>query len=190
MLRMLPMAFVLLAVCALLPAQTIPAETDFQVKLLTPVNSQSNKAGDALNAQVVSPAAFAGDIMEGKIQASKKGSKIKGQSVLSFSFDRLNHAGAVIPVQASVKEVVNSQGKRNVDEEGRIITRKNSIGKAALGAGVGALIGAVAGGAKGAAIGAGAGAVAALVLIELGSTGPVVSFAPGSQFILSVKERR
>ena len=51
------------AICAPLAAQTIPADTDFQVKLLTPVNTQSNNPGVALNPQVISPAAFAGDIL-------------------------------------------------------------------------------------------------------------------------------
>ena len=41
-----------------------------------------------------------------------------------------------------------------MDEEGRVIEKKNNLGKAAVATGAGALIGAAIGGGKGAAIGA------------------------------------
>jgi hypothetical protein len=56
--------------------------------------------------------------------------------------------------------------------------------------GAGALIGALAGGAKGAAIGAGIGAAASLILIQVAVKGPEVTFAPGAEVLLSVKERK
>jgi hypothetical protein len=167
----------------------LPAETEFRVKLMSPISTETSRKGDRINAQVISPDAYRGDIMEGAIQESKSGAKVKGKAVLNFSFQTLQHAGQTMPVQASVKSMINSRGQQNVDEEGRVIEKKNNLGKAAVGAGAGALIGALAGGAKGAAIGAGAGAAAALVLIEVGARGANVAFAPGSEFILAVKQR-
>jgi hypothetical protein len=175
---------------ASLPAQVIPQETEFRAKLLSPVDTETSKKGDKLTAQVTAPPAFAGDILEGQVRESKGGAKVKGNAVLNLAFETLNHAGQRVPIQASVKSVVNSQGKQDVDEEGRVVRKKNSLGKAAVGAGIGALIGGIAGGGKGAAIGAAAGAGAALVLIEVAAEGARVSFAAGSEFVLAVKQRQ
>ena len=60
----------------------------------------------------------------------------------------------------------------------------------AVATGAGALIGAFAGGGKGAAIGAGVGAGASLIFVQMATKGPNVSFAPGSEIILDVSERR
>ena len=179
----------LLALIAALPigAQMIPRDSEFQVKLLSPINTQTSRKGDKITAQVLDPAPFKGDILEGRIDEAKSGGKIKGKSVLHFTFQTLNH-GRAIPVQSSVKSVTNSQGKQDVDEEGQIIKKKNNLGKAAVGTGVGALIGGIAGGAKGAAIGAGVGAAASIVFIEVAVSGANVSFAPGSQFLLTVNQ--
>ena len=185
-------AFLFLAVIAAmpLPAQVIPKETEFRVKLLSPVDTETSRKGDKLTSQVVAPPEFAGDILEGQVRESEGGAKVKGNAVLNIAFETLNHAGRRVPVQASVKSMINSQGKQDVDEEGRVIRKKNSLAKAAVGAGLGALIGGLAGGGKGAAIGAAAGAGAALVLIEVGTEGARVSFAAGSEFLLAVKQRQ
>lgn len=173
-----------------LGAQTIPSETEFRVKLLVPLSTQTNRKGDKITAQVLAPEQFKGDIVEGEVKESKSGGKIKGTSVLNFSFHTLNHAGNTVPIDAQVKSFTNSKGVQDADEEGRVVQKKNNLGKAAVATGVGALIGAIAGGAKGAAIGAGVGAAASLVFIQMTVKGANVSFAPGSEFVLSVKERR
>jgi hypothetical protein len=98
--------------------------------------------------------------------------------------------GKTIPVAAQVKSVVNSNGKENVDEEGRVIEKKGNTGKFAAITGAGAVIGGLAGGAKGAAIGAGAGAIVSLVVINYGVKGPDIRFDPGTEFVVSVRERR
>jgi hypothetical protein len=171
-------------------AQSIPSETEFRVKLLAPLSTQNNKKGDKLSAQVTAPQEFAGGFLEGEVKEVKNGGKIKGKSVLNFTFNTFNKDGNSIPIDSQVKSVANSKGQQNVDEEGRIIEKKNNLGKAAAGTGIGALIGGIAGGAKGAAIGAGIGAAASLVLIETATQGPSITFAPGSEIVLSVKERR
>jgi len=173
-----------------LQAQTIPPDSEFHAKLLVPLSTETNRKGDRITAQVVSPQEFNGDIIEGEVRESKSGGKVKGRSVLNFTFQTLNHAGAQVPIQSQVKSVANSKGVQNADEEGRVVEKKNNLGKTALATGIGALIGAAAGGAKGAAIGAGVGAAASLVFIQMAVKGANVTFAPGSEFVLLVKERR
>jgi hypothetical protein len=170
-------------------AATIQPDGDFTVRLLSPINTQTSKKGDKVTAQVLQPPAFAQDILEGQIRESKSGGKINGKSVLNFSFETLNHGGQAVPVQAVVKSVANSKGQPNVDEEGQIVKKKNNLGKIAAGTAIGALIGGLAGGGKGAAIGAGVGVGASIVLVEVAAEGANVSFAPGSEFVLSVKSQ-
>jgi len=184
------LAWVLLAAVPPLGAQTIPSETEFRVKLLAPLSTETNRKGDKITAQVLTPEQFKGEIIEGEVKESKSGGKVRGTSVLNFSFHTLNHGGNAVPIDAQVKSFTNSKGVQDADEEGRVVQTKNNLGKTAAAAGIGALIGAVAGGAKGAAIGAGVGAAASLVFIQMTVRGANVSFAPGSEFVLSVKERR
>lgn len=180
---------ILLTITAWAQNPRVPNETEFRVKLLGPISSETSQKGDKITSQVISPQEFADYFMEGQIRQAKKG---KGKSSLSFYFDTLetpDHS-AKSHIESSIKSVVNSQGKADVDEEGNVIRKTNNLGKAALATGAGALIGALAGGGKGAAIGAGVGAAAAIMFIELrGDSATRVTFAPGSEFVMSVKER-
>jgi hypothetical protein len=182
--------FLLSLAPAIAPAQSIPDNTDFRVKLTSPLNTDVNRKGDKITAIVLSPNEFANAMMEGEVKESKSGGKVKGKSVLNFTFQTLVVNERSISINSEVKSLINSQGKANVDEEGRVIEKKNQTGKVAAVAGAGALIGALAGGAKGAGIGAAAGAAAGLVLIQVGTTGPAVKFDAGSEVLLSVRERR
>ena len=169
-------------------AQIIPANSEFRVKLLAPLNTDINQPGDKISAQVISPPEFAGATVQGEVKQSKSGGKINGKSVLNFTFHELVYGGSTLPISANVQSFVNSKGVQGVDEEGQIIQKKNNIGKAALGTGIGALIGGLAGGAKGAAMGAAAGAAISIVMIQTTASGARVSFAPGSEFTLNVTE--
>jgi hypothetical protein len=169
--------------------EKIPKDTEFRAMLMSPLSTATSMQGDTITAMVTGPEEFKNAILEGKVQQSKSGGKLKGTSILSFTFEKVNHNGEVISVQTNVKEIVNSKGVRNVDEEGRVVSKKNNIGKLGIGGGVGAVVGAVAGGAAGAAIGAGVGAAAAAVFVVVGTKGANVDFAPGSELILSLKER-
>ncbi len=169
-------------------AADLSQDTAFRVKLLSPISTETNKKGDRINAQVLSPAEFQGAILEGEVKESKSGAKLKGTSVLNFTFDTLNHQSQAIPVRSTITSMVNSKGKENVDEEGRVIRKKNNLGKAAAATAGGALLGAIIGGGKGAAIGAGVGAAASIALIQFGTRGPNITFAEGSEFRLMVQE--
>lgn len=173
------------------PAQQIADNTEFRVKLLAPLSTETNRKGDKITAQILAPEEFAGAMMEGEVKESKSGGKVSGKSVLNFTFQTVvTKDGKSIPVSSEVKSLINSKGKANVDEEGRVVEKKSNVGKLAAVTGAGALIGAIAGGGRGAAIGAGAGAAASLILIQVAAKGANVTFAPGSEVLLSVRERR
>jgi hypothetical protein len=173
------------------PAQQIADNTEFRVKLLAPLSTETNRRGDKITAQILAPEEFAGAMMEGEVKESKSGGKVSGKSVLNFTFQTVvTKDGKSIPVSSEVKSLINSKGKANVDEEGRVVEKKSNVGKMAAVTGAGALIGAIAGGGRGAAIGAGAGAAASLILIQVAAKGANVTFAPGSEVLLSVRERR
>ena len=167
-----------------------PMETEFRAKLLSPIDTRSNKPGDQVNAQVLAPESHKGAFLAGQIRESKGGKKVKGEAALSFTFDQLVQGEIRTPVQATVRSVVNSQGKVNVDEEGRAVRKKNNLGKVAAVSAAGAVLGGLAGGARGAAIGAGAGVAAGLIVTQIAVEGAQVSFAAGSEFVLGVRPSR
>lgn len=180
-----------LAAVFVCPAQELKPNTEFRVKLLGPLSTETNQKGDKITAQVLSPAVYAGAIMEGEVKESKSGNKFKGKSTLLFTFQTLTpKTGAPIPVSSDVKSFTNSKGQQNVDEEGAVVEKKNNLGKMAAITGAGALIGGLAGGGKGAAIGAGVGAGAALIMVQFGAKAPNIRFDPGSEILLSVGPRR
>jgi len=187
---MLFIALLVVTPAAFLGGQTIPANSQLTVKLLGPLSTKTNKVGDKISAQVVDPSAFNGDIVGGEVKQVRNGGKIHGKSVLNFTFETLYHHGQTIPIESTLLSVANSRGQANVDEEGQVIKKKNSLGKVALGTALGAWLGALLGGGRGAAIGAGAGLAGSLILVEMGTKGPSIDFAPGSEFVLTVKQRR
>jgi hypothetical protein len=170
-------------------APKVEKDTEFRVKLLAPLSTQTNVKGDKITAQVISPPQFAGWMMEGEVRESKSGKKIKGTSVLNFTFHTLAREEQRIAVDARIKSFYNSKGQADADEEGRVIEKKSNAGKAAIATGAGAVIGGILGGGKGALIGAGAGGAASLLLIQVAAKGANVEFAAGSEVVLSVQER-
>ena len=168
----------------------IPPNSEIRIKMTTAVSSRLNKAGDTISGVVVSPEQFKDAVVDGEIRTAKSSGAVNKSSVLDFVFKTMQFQGKAIPLSAQVKSVVNSKGKENVDDEGRLIEKKGNLGKAAAITGAGALLGGLKGGAKGAVIGAGAGAVVSLVVINYGVKGPDIHFEPGTEFILSVSERR
>jgi hypothetical protein len=128
--------------------------------------------------------------MEGKVTESKSGAKLGGKSAFSFVFETLNHGGRTIPISSQLRCVVNSKGKANVDEEGRIVRRAGgNVAKAAGGTGLGALVGGIAGGGKGTAIGAAVGGGASILLIQVAADGPNIRFAPGGRLMIDASSR-
>ncbi|MCL4797435.1 MAG: hypothetical protein KJZ84_22925 [Bryobacteraceae bacterium] len=183
---------------ALLGALAAPAaeppplanNTEFRVRLLAPVSTSANQKGDKISAQVLSPPAFAGSIMEGEVRESKSGAKLKGTSTLALAFQTIHLKDETkLDIRSDVKSFINSQGKADVDEEGHIFQKKNNLGKVAAASGLGALIGGIAGGGRGAAIGAGVGAAASLIVVQMAAKAPNITFDSGSELVLDVSPR-
>ena len=159
---------------------------DFRVKLLNTVSTESSQVGDSVTARVLAPAEFRGGILEGSVKYVKRGGKIKGQAVLMFSFEKLQHDGKTTPVKATVQSVLTHDEGLYVAPEG-ILSRANETPEyTAIAATEGAFIGGLVGGLKGFGIGAGIGAGAALGLIQLATNAPAVFLPRGTEFIVWV----
>jgi len=164
-------------------------ELQLQVELMSNLGTGTSRNGDLVSGRVISPAAFQGDIVEGKVTNVKAGNGLQGKSVLTFSFETLRHAGQSIPISSQVQSVSNSKGQVDVDDEGHVIRKSNNIPKVAGATGGGALVGGLIGGGKGAAIGAASGAVISIVLIDVAADGPSINLAQGSKVTLLAKSR-
>jgi len=94
---------------------------DFRVKLLNTVSTETSQVGDPVTARVLAPAEFRGGILEGSVKYVKRGGKIKGQAVLMFSFEKLQHDGKTIPVKATVQSVLTHDETLDVAPEGEVM---------------------------------------------------------------------
>ncbi len=171
-------------------------DQQFDIRLLSPINSATAKEGDSFTAAVDGPPAWQGGVVTGritKIQRPQRGMG-KGSAQVMFVFDTLTFNGRTARISAVLKDVSNSKGVKNVDEEGRVIGKSSNkkrvegaLGGAALGALLGGLRGGAGGAAAGGMIGAGAGLVAAITLT---ATGTAIEFQPGSHFAIEVSDAR
>jgi hypothetical protein len=138
----------------------IPAGTEMRVELLTNLSSDVTQKGDRFEARVVGPPEYQGAMIEGHVSRVKRAGKVKGNSELQLTFDKISSNGRWTDFHAQVVEVEDngpSEGVGDVDEEGGVKGRdrtKDDVAKVGASAGVGAIIGAIFGGGKGAAIGA------------------------------------
>ena len=138
----------------------IPAGTQMRVELLTNLSTDATQKGDRFEARVVGPPEYQGAMIEGHVSRVKRAGKVKGNSELQLTFDKISSNGRWTEFRAQVVEVEDngtSEGVGDVDEEGGVKGRsrtKDDVAKIGAGAGVGAIIGAIFGGGKGAAIGA------------------------------------
>ena len=127
--------------------------TQISVRLIDPIDSEKNQAGDTFHASLNAPltsdgeeAVPAGVELTGHLVDVKSASKFSGQSLVSMQLDSLSVGGKTYSLQTD-------QYKKQGASRG-----KNTAEKVGGGALVGTIIGALAGGGKGAAIGAAAGA--------------------------------
>jgi hypothetical protein len=131
----------------------IPAGTNFVVRMIDAVDSESNSVGQTFRASLDEPlyingqaiAARGADVVI-KLVDNKQSGKLTGTTQLALNLQSVRINGNMVDINTqSVTKTSSSRGER---------TAKMAGGGAALGA----IIGAIAGGGKGAAIGAGAGA--------------------------------
>jgi hypothetical protein len=132
---------------------TIPAGTQFSIRLNDPLDTERNQVGDAFHATLGTPIVIdsetaipSGADVVGRVVDVKSAGRFAGNSVLTLELNSLSVNGKTYNIQTN-------QWTRQGKGEG-----KNTAVKAGGGAAVGAIIGALAGGGKGAAIGSVAGA--------------------------------
>ena len=138
----------------------IPAGTEMRVELLTNLSTDATQKGDRFEARVIGPPEYQGAMLEGHVTRVRRAGKVKGNSELQLTFDKISSNGRWTDIRAQVVEVEDngaSEGVGEVDEEGGVRGKdrtKDDVAKVGASAGVGAIIGAIFGGGKGAAIGA------------------------------------
>lgn len=127
--------------------------TQLSVRLVDPIDSEKNQAGDVIHATLNTPinsdgelAVPAGSDITGHLVDVKSAGKFKGQSVVVLQLDSLSVGGRTYNLQTD-------QYRKEGSSRG-----KNTAEKVGGGAIIGGIIGAIAGGGKGAAIGSAAGA--------------------------------
>ena len=143
----------------------IPAGTNLVVRLIDPVDSETDRLGQTYRASLDEAIVVGGETLVprgadilAKLVDDKQSGKISGQTVLTLDLVSLTANGKTLEV--NTEEVSQSSGSRT----GK--SAKTIGGVAALGA----IIGAIAGGGKGAAVGAvsGAGAGTAIQVMTKG----------------------
>jgi|SRR5215469_10736404 len=132
---------------------TLPAGTQFVVRMIDSVDSERDHTGQSFRASLDEPVIVSGNqiVPRGadvvvKLVDSKESGKIAGRASLTLNLQTVTINGRMVDINTqSVSQESSSRGKR-------------TAGVAAGGAALGAIIGGIAGGGKGAAIGAGSGA--------------------------------
>ena len=132
---------------------TIPEGTIVAVRLIDPIDTERNKAGDTFRATLSQPVMVGDEVVipsdadvEGQIVNAASAGHFTGQSALALTLTRLRMHGKAYALRTNqYSKQGSSRGKRTAATVGG-------------GAGLGAIIGGIAGGGKGAAIGAAVGA--------------------------------
>jgi len=167
----------------------IPANTKLSLQLLSPVSTAESKRGDKFSCKILTPAEFAGAVVEGHVRSVKSSGKADKESKIDLAFDRVTLAdGRVANLSATVVEVfdvVNAKDQGRADNEGTIRNKstavKTSIKRAAVGAFIGAVVGGAIAGGQGAAVGAAIGASVGATT-TLAMKGPDLEFKTGTEF--------
>lgn len=139
-------------------APRIPVGTEMRIRLENEIDTKKAKNGDTFTAIVLSPDKYMDSTVEGHIAQINQSGKVKGQTQLSLTFDKIQLTnGRTIPLAAQVVTIYDEKSAKEVDEEGNVKSGsqgKDTAVRTGGGAALGAIIGGIAGGGKGAAIGA------------------------------------
>ena len=141
--------------------RTIPAGSELDVRLQTPLSSKTAVVEDRVEATTVVDLyqgddlmVPAGSLLVGNVTAVDKASRTDRKGSVTVEFTRLTVDGRTTNVRATVTDAIESEGL------------KGEVGKIGAGAGVGAIIGGIIGGVKGAITGILIGAGGVLVATE------------------------
>lgn len=162
--------------------------------LYHPVSTRTGAVGERFELEVMSPDAYRGAVITGRITALQHSGRVSGNASVAFRFESIRvRNGQVYAFDGLVDEVVMPGGKRvKVDNEGAVSAdsqTKSTAVRAGIGAAVGAIVGAVAGGKKGAAVGAlvGTGVGIGSVLLEGRDE---LELPPGTEFVITARTPR
>ncbi len=132
---------------------TIPAGTPFSVRLVDPIDSETNPAGAVFHATLDSPITLEGEVVipanadiTGRVVDAKSAGHYAGRSSIALELTSLK-------VNQHSYSLQTDQFSKQADSRGSQTAKRVGTGAA-----IGAIIGAIAGGGKGAAIGGAAGA--------------------------------
>lgn len=163
-------------------AMDVPSGTALELKLETPVASETSKVEDTVRATVAKPVVVSGMTVipvgapvTGTVIAAERSGRVKGRASVSLRFNRVVVAGT--PYNIRTANIV-----RRAEA-----TKGEDAKKIAIGAGAGAAVGAIAGGKKGAAIGAGVGGGAGTGAV-LATRGEEVSLPAGEIVRTTIQE--
>ena len=166
---------------------SVPGDVRMKIRLDSRISTKDNREGDQFTATVLDPSGYADAQVLGHIAKLKRSGSATGKTELSLAFDEIRFSdGRLLPLDAQVEKVYESESVKTVDDEGNVETSnrtKDTTVRTGGGAALGAIIGAIAGGGKGAAIGAiiGAGVGAGSVYVE---GGKVLTLEPGTEMLI------
>src|SRR5262249_54150521 len=163
------MAIALMTIPSIAMAQTytpeyVPAGTQMLLRLETPISTELNRPGDQFTASIVSPWRFEGATVRGHISRIDPSGRFSGRTEMGLAFDTVEFTnGRVLPFNAELVAVRQSESVKMVDEDGNVISGsrgRQAIRRGGIGALAGGIIGGLIGGGKGFAIGLLAGGAA------------------------------
>ena len=171
----------------------IPAGTELNLRLASPIDTKNNRVGDRFAAEVITPGPYDGAKVEGHISTLNKSGKVSGRTELSLSFDTITLPdGRSADIAASLEKIVESETVKEVDAEGNVRSgsrTKDSQVRGGVGAAAGAIIGGIAGGVKGAVLGAVIGGGAGVGTVYLDGSKNLL-LEPGTEMVIRTERTR
>ncbi|HKS39759.1 MAG TPA: hypothetical protein VJX74_04045 [Blastocatellia bacterium] len=165
----------------------IPAGTELNLRLASPIDTKNNRVGDRFAAEVITPGPYDGAKVEGHISTLNKSGKVSGRTELALSFDTITLPdGRSANITASLEKIVESETVKEVDAEGNVRSgsrTKDSQVRGGVGAAAGAIIGGIAGGVKGAVLGAVIGGGAGVGTVYLDGSKNLL-LEPGTEMVI------
>jgi OOP family OmpA-OmpF porin len=121
----------------------IAQEVPMSVRLTSTLNVAGAPVGQSVTGEVLSPDAFAGDTVKGKVTLATVS---HGKATVEFQFEYVHHHNYDYKISAKIVSVQNSNGDKNKDEQGHALQATTIAGKGPkdrkFGANVGGMIGA------------------------------------------------
>src|SRR5690242_18810725 len=69
--------------------QLIPPKTKLSLQLLSPISTATSQQGDKFTCKILTPAEYAGGIVEGHVRSVKRSGRADKESKIDLAFDRI-----------------------------------------------------------------------------------------------------